>query len=169
MEINFDPKKLLMVSIDQVRPNKWNPKKKETSEFNKVVESIKLKGLRQPIIVRENEGFEIIDGEQRWTACKKLGYENIFIYNEGKINDKTAKELTIWYQVQVPFDSLDLAKVIKEMTLEFEDLELPYSEVEMEEMVKMSEFNFDEFEENEDIQKKEKEIECPNCQHLFKI
>ena len=37
-------------------------------------EDIKLNGLREPILVELIEyWFQIIDGEKRWRACKKIG------------------------------------------------------------------------------------------------
>jgi hypothetical protein len=145
-KIGFDPKKIKVVSVDSVRPNTWNPKSKGGAEFEKVKKSIETKGQRAyPIIVRENKGYEIIDGEQRWTACKELGFKEVLIYDEGKVTDKEAKELTIWYQQQVPFDHLDLSYLITELKLEHKDIELPYNELELEEMKKISEFTFEKY------------------------
>lgn len=145
-QINFDPKKIKVAPINLVRPNTWNPKGKGSRDFEKVKKSIEQKGQRAyPIIVRDNNGYEIIDGEQRYTACQELGYEEILIYDEGKISDKEAKELTIWYQQQVPFDHLDLSYLITELKLEHKDIELPYNELELEEMKKISEFTFEEY------------------------
>lgn len=171
MGINFDNNKLQIVHIDEVRPNSWNPKQKQTKDYKKVMKGIEAKGLRQPVIVRENEGLEIIDGEQRWTACKELGFEDVLIYNEGKISDKEAKELTIWYQVQVPFDHLELAGLIKDMKIKYEHIEIPYTEIEIADMVKLDEFDFSQFDNTEEPieNKTSKTIECPNCQHEFKI
>jgi len=145
MEINFDPKKLKIVSIDEVRPNTWNPKPKGGKDYEKVKKSIEKKGLRGFIVVRENDGYEIIDGEQRWTSCTELGFDKVLIYNEGEVTDKEAKELTIWWQQQVPFDHLDLSYMISEMQETFGELELPYSDEEVDEMLKISNFDFDQY------------------------
>ncbi len=73
--ITFDKDKLKEVNINLVKPNSWNPKTKRTKEYEKVRQSIKVNGQRQPIVVREvidenNELFyEIIDGEQIYTGC----------------------------------------------------------------------------------------------------
>lgn len=145
MEINFDPKKLKIVTIDEVRPNTWNPKPKGGHDYEKVKKSIEKKGLRGFIVVRENDGYEIIDGEQRWTACKELGFKKVLVYNEGEVSDKEARELTIWWQQQVPFDHLDLSYLVAEMQDNFGELELPYTETEVDEMLKISNFDFDEY------------------------
>lgn len=143
-EISFDISKLKVVPIDQVRPNGYNPKDKDTQEYKTLVESIRFNGLRGCIVVRENPNdtslFEIIDGEQRFRACIELGYSKIIIYNEGVVDDKKAKELTLWWQVQVPFNEHELSKMLAKMTQEYENIAVPYSQERIEEMQKVAKF-----------------------------
>lgn len=155
-KVEFDPKKIKTVKITEVRPNTWNPKDKETLEFEKIKKGIELKGQRLPIIVRETDGektpYEIIDGEQRWTACKALGFENILIYNEGELSDKESKELTIWYQQAVPFNEIELASLVKDIVnnLDGLELELPYSSEEIDSFIQLTEFDWDQYEGDEE-------------------
>lgn len=151
---DFDPSKILKVSIDKVEPNDYNPKKKETDEYKKVVESLKLNGLKQPIFVRQVEGndnFVIVDGEQRYTAAKELGYTEVYVYNLGFISEEEAKALTIWMEVQVPFEELQLAALVTEM--KDLDFELPYTDEEIADYVAMAGFDFStpEKEEKEEV------------------
>ena len=140
-KFDFDPSKLKKVPIDDVVPNGYNPKEKDTKEFKKVVRSIEINGLRQPVPVREKDGkYVIIDGEQRYTAAKEIGYTEITIYNEGEVSDADAKALTLWYEVQVPFEEVDLSKLVVE--LDDMQMELPYTEVEIAEFRHMAEFDF---------------------------
>ncbi len=153
-EITFDPAKLFITDIDLIRPNDYNPKDKETEEYKKVKESIEKNGLRLPIVVREIsgvEGYEIIDGEQRWRVCKELNFEKVIIYNEGNLNDQRAKELTIWYQQQVPFNEILLAKLVTEMASSYKDLALPFSEEEVLEMKELVNFDWDNFKNNSEV------------------
>jgi hypothetical protein len=143
--ITLDPAKLSVVLIDKIRPNTWNPKDKDTEEYKKIIESIKLKGQRQAIIVRENNGFEIIDGEQRWRACKELGFEKVIVYNEGVMDDKSAQELTLWYQVQVPFNEIALAQMVVKMVTDFNDANTPYPPEKIEEMKELIKFDWDKY------------------------
>ena len=91
----------LIVKIDQVVPNTWNPKESiEDSEENRehyeeIKEEINKKGLFEAITVREivKDSYEILDGFHRWTACKELGYKEIRINTLGVIDDKLAREL----------------------------------------------------------------------------
>ena len=143
-KIKYDPIKVLIVPIDQVRPNTWNPKDENTEDFKKVLFSVEHNGLKLPIVVRENNGYEIIDGEQRWRAAKQLGFKMVLIYNEGVIDDLRAKELTINYQQQVPFNQVDLAHLVSEIA---DKVSLPYSKEEIDNFITMSKFNIDDFKE----------------------
>lgn len=130
----FDPKKLLKVNIDKVRENSWNPKSRDTKEYKDVKRSIEINGLTQPIFVRENNNgeseYEVLDGAHRLRACKELGYKEIYIYNEGKVNDELAKSFTIFHQVQVPFDK----KLLKPLVIELNEvgIELPDMGIQLE-------------------------------------
>jgi hypothetical protein len=155
VKIQFDTKKVKTVPVEQVRPNTWNPKDKNTQDFEKVKRGISLKGQRLPIIVRETGEketlYEIIDGEQRWASCKALGFKNVLIYNEGKLSDKEAKELTIWFQQQVPFNEIELAGLVKDITMNLEglELELPFTQTEVDEFMKLSDFDWNQYDTNE--------------------
>lgn len=150
-QFEFDAKKIINVPTNRVTPNGWNPKEKDTREYQRVRDSVKKKGLRGTIVVRNHphqEGYyEIIDGEQRWTAATELGIPNVNVYNEGDIEEKEAKELTIWYQQQVPFHRITEAYLVTGLVDEFglEEIELPYSEAEIEEFKELADFNFDQY------------------------
>ena len=139
----YNKDKLVILPIDSIKANKWNPKNKDTKEYKQVVRSLELHGFRQPILVRESDDgkYEILDGEQRYTAAKELAYTDVPVYNLGKISDTEAKAATIWMEVQVPFNEIDLSHLVVE--LDSLDVALPYSEVEIEDFKNMAQFNFD--------------------------
>ena len=142
---DFDPTKISKVKLDEVEPNDYNPKEKDTPEFRNVVESIRINGLKHPIFVREvkgNDKYVIVDGEQRYTAAKELGYDEIYIYNLGEISEEEAKALTIWFEVQVPFMEIELAPLVVELSQL--DFTLPYNEKQIEDFRNLVEFDFDE-------------------------
>lgn len=151
-QISFDPKKVLIVPTESVRPNSWNPKDKDSKDYQKVLASIRRNGLKDTIKVREklganpNDLYEIIDGEQRWKSCKELGYPLVAIYNEGELSDIRAKELTVWWQQQVPFNEVDLAHLITEL-VKSEEVYLPYDKEEVDTFLRMAKFNIDDFKE----------------------
>lgn len=146
-KISVDPKDLHIVDISEIRLNTWNPKDKDTTEYKRVLESIKANGLMGFIVVRENpaEGtkYEIIDGEQRFTACKELGYTKILVNNKGVVDDKKARELTLWWQAQVPFTKISLAKMVDGMIKEYGDIYSYFSRQQISDMQKLAQLNFD--------------------------
>ena len=61
-----------MVRISKVEPDRNQPRKSfDKEKLQELADSIKAKGLLEPIIVRETgDHFEIIAGERRWRACR---------------------------------------------------------------------------------------------------
>jgi len=74
--------------INNIVPNKNQPRKNfDKQQLNSLIESIKEKGIIQPISVRKNNGrFEIIAGERRFRAAKAIKLTTIPAYIL-KIND----------------------------------------------------------------------------------
>ena len=68
--------------ISEIIPNRYQPRKNFDSEMlSDLTNSIKERGILQPIIVRkskENKSkFEIIAGERRWLAAQKAGLHKV--------------------------------------------------------------------------------------------
>lgn len=65
--------------VDQIRPNPYQPRKTwNEDELSDLTESIRSKGLIQPILVRRKEDcFEVIAGERRLRAAKLAGLVTI--------------------------------------------------------------------------------------------
>lgn len=147
LKLTFDVNKLKIVPIDTVIPNDWNPKNRETSmeSFNEVKKSLEIHGFRQPVIVREitKNQYEIIDGEQRYTAAKQLGFTEVVIYNEGKKTREEAIELTIAYQTQVPFVRSQLAELVSQAV--GRGARLPYSEAKTQDLLNLMQFDWDSY------------------------
>ena len=69
-----------MVAIAQVKSSALNPRKDfREDELAELAESIRTKGLVQPIIVRPDPttsgDFEIVAGERRWRAAQMAGLD----------------------------------------------------------------------------------------------
>tara|TARA_B100002052_G_scaffold277529_1_gene283099 strand:- start:104 stop:946 length:843 start_codon:yes stop_codon:yes gene_type:complete len=70
------------IPISDLVPNKYQPRKSfDESNLEDLTNSIKERGMIQPIIVRkssnENSKFEIIAGERRWIAAQRAGLHNV--------------------------------------------------------------------------------------------
>ena len=68
--------------LSEIIPNKFQPRKNFDQEnLNDLTNSIKERGVIQPIIVRksssEDSKFEIIAGERRWLAAQRAGLHNV--------------------------------------------------------------------------------------------
>jgi len=71
---------LQTLSIDRVRPGKYQPRTKMDAEsLADLALSIKEQGVMQPILVRPVDGgaFEIVAGERRWRAAQQAGLREI--------------------------------------------------------------------------------------------
>ena len=67
------------LSLSEITPNKFQPRKNFDEEsLNDLTNSIRERGVIQPIIVRKsNDKYEIIAGERRWLAARKAGLHEI--------------------------------------------------------------------------------------------
>ena len=70
------------LQISDIVPNKYQPRKIfEESNMEDLTNSIKERGIIQPIIVRKsqdhNQKYEIIAGERRWLAAQRAGLHNV--------------------------------------------------------------------------------------------
>ncbi|HML27814.1 MAG TPA: ParB/RepB/Spo0J family partition protein [Hyphomicrobium sp.] len=92
-----------MVSISEVKSSPLNPRKDfRDDELAELAESIRTKGLVQPIVVRPNGmagGYEIVAGERRWRAAQKAGIHTIPVIIR-ELSDREVLELAIIENVQ---------------------------------------------------------------------
>ena len=80
-ETKIEPQKN-QVSISDLVPNKYQPRKIfDEASLEDLTNSIKERGMIQPIIVRNSNDdrskFEIIAGERRWLAAQRAGLHNV--------------------------------------------------------------------------------------------
>jgi len=95
---------LLLGVIEDVPVSKIIPSSRNVRPNFEIVHelanSIKQKGLLQPIVVRSNgELFEIVAGTRRYNACKSLGWRKI-VCHVVELNDKEAFEVSIIENLQ---------------------------------------------------------------------
>jgi ParB/RepB/Spo0J family partition protein len=89
--------KMVDIPVSHLVPNPWNPNVMTEEELLKEMASITEFGFVDPMTVRwypESGYYQIIDGEQRWTAAKRLKRESVpCIILEA--SDEVAEQLTI--------------------------------------------------------------------------
>jgi ParB family chromosome partitioning protein len=74
--------KINKLLLGDIEPNKFQPRKNfDEKNLEDLTNSIKQRGVIQPIIVRksdsDNSKYEIIAGERRWLAARKAGLHDI--------------------------------------------------------------------------------------------
>ena len=80
-ETKVEPKKN-QLSVSDLVPNKYQPRKIfDEANLEELTNSIKERGMIQPIIVRKSNDdkmkFEIIAGERRWLAAQRAGLHDV--------------------------------------------------------------------------------------------
>lgn len=93
-----------MVGIDQLRGGRFNPRKSfGDEELAELAESIRQKGLVQPIVARvdpeQPTAYEIVAGERRWRAAQKAGLHQVPVIIR-ELDDREVLELAIIENVQ---------------------------------------------------------------------
>ena len=92
---------IVEVPLDEIRPNPYQPRKDFNEDaLNELAESIKVHGVVQPIIVKKSiKGYELIAGERRTKASRKLGLTHIpAIIRE--FNDQEMMEIALVENIQ---------------------------------------------------------------------
>ncbi|MBU1872036.1 MAG: ParB/RepB/Spo0J family partition protein, partial [Candidatus Omnitrophica bacterium] len=71
--------KIALLPLSQIKPNPLQPREEiEPRSLDELVQSVKEKGIIQPILVRKSrDGYELIAGERRLTAAKLLNLNEI--------------------------------------------------------------------------------------------
>jgi len=83
--------------IESISPNPHQPRQNfNDSELIELADSIKEKGIIQPILVsKTKDGFQLIAGERRWRAAQKAGLDKI----------------PVWIRDVSPAETLELALI----------------------------------------------------------
>ena len=112
------------LQISDIVPNKYQPRKIfEESNMEDLTNSIKERGIIQPIIVRKsqdhNQKYEIIAGERRWLAAQRAGLHNVPVVIT-EADDLKSLEFAILENIQrQDLNPLEEAKGYKRLINEF--------------------------------------------------
>jgi ParB family chromosome partitioning protein len=96
-----DPKDVEIILIDQITPNRNQPRKVFDPEKLAALEaSIKEHGVIQPILItKEDTGYQIVAGERRWRAAKNIGLKNIPVVVKS-LTEKEVAEIALIENLQ---------------------------------------------------------------------
>jgi ParB family transcriptional regulator, chromosome partitioning protein len=117
------------IAIAQIVPNPYQPRTDFDEEaLAELAESIRVQGIIQPITVRKlnDSAFQLISGERRWQASKKIGLERIPAYIR-TANDQQMLEMALIENIQrQDLNPLEVAfsyqRLISECSLKQEEL-----------------------------------------------
>ena len=108
--------------IDEISPNHLQPRNYfDDKKLNDLMSSIKEHGVLQPVVVQKvDAGFELIVGERRWRASKKLGLKKIpAIIRE--VNDEQSLEIAIIENIhRQDLNPIEEAEAYARLSNEFE-------------------------------------------------
>ncbi|MGB6864652.1 MAG: ParB/RepB/Spo0J family partition protein, partial [Candidatus Aminicenantaceae bacterium] len=95
----IDGPRIRMVPIEKIDPNPQQARS-ELGDLKELIASIEQKGILEPIIVRPRHGrYEIIAGERRYVASKRLGLKEIPCI-EKHVEDNEAMEIALIENLQ---------------------------------------------------------------------
>ena len=112
------------LGVSDLVPNKYQPRKIFDEEnLNELTNSIRERGILQPIIVRKSNDhkskFEIIAGERRWLAAQKVGLHDVPVVIT-EADDLKSLEFAIVENVQRhDLNPLEEAQGYKKLIVEF--------------------------------------------------
>lgn len=123
MPVETEPtsKRVVNIEINSIKRNPNQPRLSINEEkLTELSESIKEKGIIQPIIVRKtDDGYELIAGERRTLAARKAGFEMVpaIIYN---VSNEESLEFALIENIQRDdLNPLELANAYQMLINEF--------------------------------------------------
>jgi ParB family chromosome partitioning protein len=111
----------LRIPVDQIRTSPYQPRRTFLpEELHELIESIREKGVLQPVLVRPTpEGYELVAGERRLRAAQAAGVGTVPAVVR-KLSDREALEATIVENVQrADLNAIELAEGYHRLAHEF--------------------------------------------------
>ena len=113
---------LISVEIENIQPNPLQPRIEfESSKLGELVESIREKGIIQPVVVRKTSGgYELVAGERRWRAAQKAGLHRIPAIVQD-VSDREMVELALIENIQRDdLSAIEEARAYEVMSKQFD-------------------------------------------------
>ncbi|AZR74298.1 nucleoid occlusion protein [Anoxybacter fermentans] len=109
------------VDISKIYPNPYQPRTVfNESDLEELAQSIKEHGVIQPLTVRKvNDGYELIVGERRLRACKKIGLEQVPVIIKDFSEEETAAIALVENLQRKDLDFIEEAKGYAQLIKKF--------------------------------------------------
>ena len=116
-----ESKTLLYCGIEEIVPNPSQPRKHfDESKLQELAESIREKGILEPLLVRRtDQGYELIVGERRWRAAQKAGLREVPVLVK-EVEGRDAFEISLIENLQrEDLNPIEEAEAFKHLIEEF--------------------------------------------------
>ena len=116
-----DRKNFFSCGIEEITPSRYQPRKGfDEGKLTELANSIKEKGIIEPLIVRKTDGgYELIVGERRWRAAQRAGIKEVPVIVRD-VTTAEAMELALIENLQrEDLNSIEEAEAYKRLMEEF--------------------------------------------------
>ncbi|HEY95051.1 MAG TPA: ParB/RepB/Spo0J family partition protein, partial [Dehalococcoidia bacterium] len=110
------------IDLNKIETNRLNPRNDfDDIRINELADSIKRIGVLEPIIVRtiSVDKYEIVVGERRFKAAKKIGLEKIPVIVKNYSDDEVMEINLIENIQREDLNAVEKGKICKQMLNEF--------------------------------------------------
>ncbi|MFM7200315.1 MAG: ParB/RepB/Spo0J family partition protein [Myxococcota bacterium] len=121
VKVEPEGERVLQISVDKIDAGRYQPRSEFADEaLHDLAESIREKGVLQPLIVRPvGDRFELIAGERRLRASKRVGLEKVPVILRVS-SDGESLELALIENIQREnLNAIELARAFKQLQDEF--------------------------------------------------
>lgn len=147
-----DFSRMVTIEISKLKKAEWNYKTDDPETAEKLEADIKEFGQIENIIVRElaKGQFEVVNGNHRLDAFKKLGIKLPICFNLGKVSLEYAQLVaTVTNELRFGHDELKLSQILsnisKKFTLEKMENVLPWEGDKIKGIIDMLNFDFNQY------------------------
>lgn len=150
--------KLVEIKISDIEVSEESIKEQDKNLYFKLKNSIKLRGQLKNIVVCQNETkFECLEGSKTLKAMRELGYENVLCVNLGFIPQEQKNLVKIEISRDYFLTNyVAIGEMLKSLSANYKVSELcstlPFDVRQVEKMISMTDFNWDDFEKNKMIE-----------------
>lgn len=122
-DVSKPKEKIASVPLSKIIPNRLQPRERfEPEKMKELINSIKEKGVIQPVLVRLKDNvYELIAGERRWRAAKELKLEEVPVIIKRDVDDVSSLEISLIENIQrEELNPIEEANAYKKLIDQFE-------------------------------------------------
>jgi len=164
-------KDFVEIEVSKLMKAPWNYKRDDDEEEiekrkQALLNNFKENGQLENLIVRKMDGgkYEVVNGNHRLDVVNQLKFDSVICYDLGKVSEARARFIaaqtneTKFPRDEVKFSQL-LNYITKEIPLDDVLKNMPMSKEEMDDILKLQDFSFDKYQEENEEAKKEQNSE----------